>query len=91
MKRAPVTAYELRALRFLAGVRWATPSSIGEALHDGVRSAQGYGRLGGRIATRLRDKGLTRLHVERYRGKLWPLGYEITVAGRETLKGEKDG
>ena len=78
-----MTEPQRKALEFLATVKFATPADIGEAM-GGTRTmrAQGLGRLGGRMAKTLMDKG-------------WAVGmswyhdgfpaYGITAKGRNAL------
>jgi hypothetical protein len=85
-----LTEPQRRALSYLATVADASPARIGEAMyHDGwLRleqnlSAQGCGRVGGTMATRLVKMGLVR-DVSLKNGG-WP-AYAISPEGRKALK-----
>jgi hypothetical protein len=80
----------VKALAFLATVPWATPADIGHAIAPEARlghgmTAQGAGRMGGRVAHRLMDKGLVANASSRRGG--FP-AYSITPAGRDALPKE---
>jgi hypothetical protein len=84
-----LTEPQRRALEYLNSVTNATPSRIGEAMyHEGWRrrerhlSAQGCGRVGGTMATRLVKMGLVRDLAMKNDG--WSL-YEISQRGRELI------
>lgn len=88
-----LTEPQLRALKHLASHDWATPANIGAAILAGretrqIRSAQGYGRVGGTVAARLAKAGL----VYRYHwsGQGFP-GYRISPLGRAELATAKGG
>lgn len=72
-----------RALRHLAGVDYALPSEIGQAM-GGTKSgkAQGLGRLGGAMAARLVKAGWA---IDRSRLRQGFSAYGITAAGRRVL------
>jgi hypothetical protein len=54
-----MTPTERKALTFLATVHFATPAQIGQAVGGTKRGrAQGLGRLGGRVGSRLCKAGL---------------------------------
>ena len=78
-----MTEPQRKALAFLASVRWASPPQIGEAM-GGTRgkSAQGAGRLGGRMASTLIRHGWACSMCEYNSG--FP-AYAITARGLNAL------
>lgn len=76
------------ALKFLAGRPYATPSEIGEAMlrdrkFQRARTAQGLGRIGGAMGSRLTAFGWAADASNRRGG--FP-AYRITEVGRTALK-----
>lgn len=85
LSQTTLTEPQKKALQYLASVPWAAPSEIGQAMiADGARmKAQGMGRLGGTMATRLMKRGLVFPADSQRSG--FP-AYRISAAGREVLK-----
>lgn len=82
-----LTKRQIVALKLLAGRRYATPADIGDALTVGrIRplKAQGAGRLGGTMGTRLVRLGLAE-HANSLRNG-FP-AYAISAKGRLALAG----
>jgi hypothetical protein len=82
--RTTPTTPQMKALSYLAGVEFATPSELGMAI-GGTRSnkAQGLGRLGGAMGARLVQKGWA--HHASWQRNGFP-AYAITAAGRRMVK-----
>jgi len=89
----PLTEPQKRALMALSKHPYLSPAMLGQyMLPKGHRhlKAQGYGRLGGSMAWRLRRMGLAR-SVDRAFGsdaRRWSLGFAITELGRKRLAEE---
>lgn len=83
-----LTAQQRAALKFLAGVRFAAPSAIGQAMEEArgstrIRTQQGLGRIGGGMASRLVKMGLAAHDNHARQG--FP-AYSINAAGRAAIK-----
>ena len=81
--QSTLTEPQRKALAYMAERAWASPADLGEAIGGTARmKAQGLGRLGGTMGTRLVRLGLAR-HASRERSGY--SAYAITQAGREAL------
>ena len=78
------------ALAYLASVDWSTPADLGYAMAGDIEHpmrAQGAGRVGGCMGTRLSKMGLAGRHYREWPGKgRYAAGYEITQSGRAALR-----
>lgn len=85
MDSPTLTGPQIKALRYLGTVNFATPAQIGEAMGGTRRGvAQGLGRLGGAMGTRLVRMGLAR---DASRDNHGYAAYAITSGGRLRVEG----
>ena len=79
-----MTEPQIKALRYLATVQFATPADLGQAMGGTRRGyAQGLGRMGGSMGSRLVKM---KLALDASRERHGFPAYAISAAGRAALK-----